>query len=216
MHNNDDDDGTTTTTTTSSGKYHVIVTDLREELVIYINGTAFLRRELEMPAAALHHAGIQASRLEDLERRLLADVAAEAEGWGGKILLHREVMVLPSTPTTSTNAHIPSSNQGVEMSSVSRPAVGGLFSPAGPPSPYMTESTTTTTPPSSHSKQKKDKEEEEDITQTTEAQEKTKPAVQVVAFWEPVVVPSLPFSSSSVDTGTTTGGGGTNRVGGAY
>ncbi len=36
---------------------YVVVTDLREELALYVNGTAYMRRELEMPAAALHHAG---------------------------------------------------------------------------------------------------------------------------------------------------------------
>lgn len=36
---------------------HVVVSDLREELVAYVNGTPYLRRELEMPHAALHHAG---------------------------------------------------------------------------------------------------------------------------------------------------------------
>ena len=39
------------------GKVHVVVTDLREELVAYVNGSPYLRRELEMPSAALHHAG---------------------------------------------------------------------------------------------------------------------------------------------------------------
>ena len=39
------------------GPRRVIVSDLREELVIYARGRAYLRRELEMPAAALHHAG---------------------------------------------------------------------------------------------------------------------------------------------------------------
>lgn len=73
------------------GPTHVVITDLREELVLYINGIVYLRRELEMPAAALHHAGIQAAKLEDLERRLRADILAEAASWGGKILLHREV-----------------------------------------------------------------------------------------------------------------------------
>ena len=73
------------------GPCHVVVTDLREELVLYVNGTAYLRRELEMPAAALHHAGIQSSKLEDLERRLRADMLSESTAWGGKLLLHREV-----------------------------------------------------------------------------------------------------------------------------
>lgn len=40
------------------GKTHVIITDLREELVVYVNGKPYLRRELEMPSAALHHAGM--------------------------------------------------------------------------------------------------------------------------------------------------------------
>ena len=39
------------------GQVHVVVTDLREELVAYVNGSPYLRRELEMPSAALHHAG---------------------------------------------------------------------------------------------------------------------------------------------------------------
>lgn len=39
------------------GRRHIVITDLREELVLYVRGTAYLRRELEMPAAALHHAG---------------------------------------------------------------------------------------------------------------------------------------------------------------
>ena len=39
------------------GRVHVVVTDLREELVAYVNGSPYLRRELEMPSAALHHAG---------------------------------------------------------------------------------------------------------------------------------------------------------------
>lgn len=72
------------------GARHVVVTDLREELVVYVNGTPYMRRDLEMPAASMHHAGIRAYKLEELERRLLADVAAEAQVWDGRILLHRE------------------------------------------------------------------------------------------------------------------------------
>ena len=73
------------------GETHIIFTDLREELVIYVNGTAYMRREVEMAAAALHHAGIKAVKLEDLERRLRTDAMNEAISWGGKILLHREL-----------------------------------------------------------------------------------------------------------------------------
>ena len=39
------------------GPATVVVSDVREELVGYVNGQSYLRRELEMPAAALHHAG---------------------------------------------------------------------------------------------------------------------------------------------------------------
>ena len=73
------------------GHSNVIFTDLREELVVYVNGTAYMRREVEMAAAALHHAGIKAVKLEDLERRLRTDVVNESIAWGGKILLHKEL-----------------------------------------------------------------------------------------------------------------------------
>lgn len=39
------------------GPAHAVVTDVREEMVAYIAGRPYLRRELEMPAAAFHHAG---------------------------------------------------------------------------------------------------------------------------------------------------------------
>eukprot|EP00983_Pelagomonas_calceolata_P043311 1138848-Pelagomonas_calceolata.AAC.21 len=44
------------------GSNHVVMTDLREELVVYINGVPYTRRELEMPVAALHHAGVHAAQ----------------------------------------------------------------------------------------------------------------------------------------------------------
>lgn len=52
------------------GDTHVVVTDVREELVVYINGMPYIRRELEMPAAAMHHAGVHARQLETLEMAL--------------------------------------------------------------------------------------------------------------------------------------------------
>jgi hypothetical protein len=39
------------------GPVQVVVTDVREEMVAYVAGRPYLRRELEMPAAAFHHAG---------------------------------------------------------------------------------------------------------------------------------------------------------------
>jgi len=83
----------------SNGDSRVVITDLREELVLYVNGVAYLRRELEMPAAALHHAGIQANKLEDLELRLRSDMISESIAWGGKVLLHEEI----SKETTVAN-----------------------------------------------------------------------------------------------------------------
>ncbi|KAF6255732.1 inositol hexakisphosphate-domain-containing protein [Scenedesmus sp. NREL 46B-D3] len=73
------------------GNTHVVVTDVREELVVYVNGVPHIRRELEMPAAALHHAGVHARQLELLEAALREDVANEAAKWGGRVLLHQEL-----------------------------------------------------------------------------------------------------------------------------
>ena len=123
------------------GPVQVVVTDVREEMVAYVAGRPYLRRELEMPAAAFHHAGllsysmpqhlltfrvaqilrqlaglgsgvatdepvvvsddspfpgsrptagIRAAQLERLEAALAADLASEAEAWGGRLLLHAE------------------------------------------------------------------------------------------------------------------------------
>lgn len=53
-----------------SGHTHVVLSDVREELVVYVNGVPYIRRELEMPAAALHHAGVHWRQLEQLEKAL--------------------------------------------------------------------------------------------------------------------------------------------------
>ncbi|KAK9804170.1 hypothetical protein WJX73_008272 [Symbiochloris irregularis] len=73
------------------GPAHFVVSDLREELVAYVNGWPYVRRELDQHAAALHHAGIRAVKLEELERRLRNDLTQEAMIWGSRILLHREL-----------------------------------------------------------------------------------------------------------------------------
>lgn len=41
---------------------------------------------------------MQAVKLEDLERRLRGDMLLEAQRWGGKILLHREVALPAAVP----------------------------------------------------------------------------------------------------------------------
>lgn len=71
----------------------VIVRDIREELVIYIKGIPYTRRDLECPVSALYHAGISAEDLERMEETLRNDVLQEAELHSGTVLLHQEVIL---------------------------------------------------------------------------------------------------------------------------
>ncbi|KAF8407388.1 hypothetical protein HHK36_006519 [Tetracentron sinense] len=68
----------------------VILTDLREEAVVYINGTPFVLRELNQPVDTLKHVGITGPVVEHLEARLKEDILAEVTESGGRMLLHRE------------------------------------------------------------------------------------------------------------------------------
>lgn len=68
----------------------VILTDLREEAVVYINGTPFVLRELNKPVDTLKHVGITGPVVEHMEARLKEDILAEVKQSGGRILLHRE------------------------------------------------------------------------------------------------------------------------------
>lgn len=68
----------------------VILTDLREEAVVYINGTPFVLRELNKPVESLKHVGITGSLVEHLEARLKDDIQCEIRQSGGRMLLHRE------------------------------------------------------------------------------------------------------------------------------
>ena len=74
------------------GTATAVVTDTREELTLYAGGTPYTRRDVARPAAALHHAGVRAARLEELERRLAEDAAAEAGACGGRLLVHVEAV----------------------------------------------------------------------------------------------------------------------------
>eukprot|EP00798_Chlamydomonas_sp_ICE-L_P002281 gene2281-8554_t len=80
----------------------------------YVNGTPHIRRELEMPAAALHHAGIHAPQLEELEQLMKEDVTDEVGKWGGRILLHRELPVcsLGGAKPEAPPAAAPKATQG--------------------------------------------------------------------------------------------------------
>ncbi|ERN03230.1 hypothetical protein AMTR_s00003p00177190 [Amborella trichopoda] len=68
----------------------VILTDLREEAVVYIKGTPFVLRELDQPVDTLKHVGITGPAVEHMEARLKEDILAEVTQSVGKMLLHRE------------------------------------------------------------------------------------------------------------------------------
>ncbi|KAH7442546.1 hypothetical protein KP509_03G093600 [Ceratopteris richardii] len=68
----------------------VVITDLREEVVVYIHGYPFVLRELEQPVHTLKHVGISGPAIEQMERRLKEDILSEASRSSGRVLLHRE------------------------------------------------------------------------------------------------------------------------------
>ncbi|XP_038683541.1 paladin isoform X2 [Tripterygium wilfordii] len=68
----------------------VVLTDLREEAVVYINGTPFVLRELNKPVDTLKHVGITGPVVENMEARLKEDIISEIRQSGGRMLLHRE------------------------------------------------------------------------------------------------------------------------------
>uniref|UniRef100_A0A2P2MFN3 Uncharacterized protein MANES_01G236800 n=1 Tax=Rhizophora mucronata TaxID=61149 RepID=A0A2P2MFN3_RHIMU len=70
--------------------HKVVLTDLREEAVVYIKGTPFVLRELNQPVDTLKHVGITGSAVEHMEARVKEDIMAEVMDSGGRILLHRE------------------------------------------------------------------------------------------------------------------------------
>lgn len=70
--------------------HKVVVTDLREEAVVYIKGTPFVLRELDQPVDTLKHVGITGPLVEHMEARMKEDVMAEVTESGGQMLLHRE------------------------------------------------------------------------------------------------------------------------------
>ncbi|GMH33294.1 hypothetical protein BSKO_01128 [Bryopsis sp. KO-2023] len=84
-----------------SGQTHVVISDIREEMVVYVRGTPHIRRDFERPVSSLKHPGVAAEQLEQLEESLRDDAQAESREWGGRILLHREVL----THSTDQRAH---------------------------------------------------------------------------------------------------------------
>ena len=64
----------------------VVWINMREEPYVYIHGQPFVLRDVSKPFANLEeYAGINASRLEDVERALARDVLLEAQANGGRV-----------------------------------------------------------------------------------------------------------------------------------
>ncbi|VAI05756.1 unnamed protein product [Triticum turgidum subsp. durum] len=68
----------------------VVITDLREEVVVYIKGTPFVLRELDQPVDTLKHVGISGPMVENIEARLKEDILSEVKQLEGRLLLHQE------------------------------------------------------------------------------------------------------------------------------
>lgn len=70
-----------------------VCTNLREEAVLYINGTPYVLREAAGSYTNLkEYGGIGAERLEALEERLKEEVWAEAQRSGGRVHVLRETL----------------------------------------------------------------------------------------------------------------------------
>nr|GAT59369.1 predicted protein [Mycena chlorophos] len=77
--------------TTHPSARRVVWITLREEPIVYVNGTPYcLRREGFSLRNMKDYGGISASRLEMLEERLRDDIIAELKTFGGRLLLHTE------------------------------------------------------------------------------------------------------------------------------
>ncbi|PKA51507.1 hypothetical protein AXF42_Ash002873 [Apostasia shenzhenica] len=68
----------------------VVITDLREEAVIYIKGMPYILRELDQPVDTLRYVGISGPMVQNMESRMKEDIDSEAAQSNGQILLHRE------------------------------------------------------------------------------------------------------------------------------
>jgi hypothetical protein len=64
---------------------------LREEPLVYVNGTPFVLREIERPFSNLELTGITRERVEQMEARLREDVLHEAQQYGGCVLVSKEL-----------------------------------------------------------------------------------------------------------------------------
>lgn len=72
------------------GTEYVVLTDIREELYVYVNGQPCVRRDLKRPLSFLCNAGITVANLEKMESLLKQDIIDESKQWNNCILLHKE------------------------------------------------------------------------------------------------------------------------------
>jgi len=99
----------------------LIWVNMREEPIIYVNGSPLALREADRPLRNIsHYAGVDPTRLEEMEKRLKLDVLAEAERNNGLLLIHREMKdgrIVPvwagiSEDTVHTSAEVYASLKG--------------------------------------------------------------------------------------------------------
>ena len=75
---------------TAKNQRRLVWINLREEPLIYVNGSPYVVRESDKPFANLEYSGIDAERVVEMEERLKADVLAEASLYDGSILVAHE------------------------------------------------------------------------------------------------------------------------------
>ncbi|RPD74988.1 hypothetical protein L226DRAFT_508637 [Lentinus tigrinus ALCF2SS1-7] len=88
---------------------HVVWFCTREEPIVYISGRPFVLRDASEPRRTLKLSD-RAENLEEIERRLKADILAESAKFGGLVLTHNEVAsdsgegaILPTWTAVDTN-----------------------------------------------------------------------------------------------------------------
>ena len=88
--------------------HHVVIIDLREELVVYVKGVPYVLREVDFATKSLNLAGMSTEKVLEREAMLKGDLLEECHMYQGRVLLHHEV---------STNAmeRVPSKGQGLEL-----------------------------------------------------------------------------------------------------
>merc|ERR1711933_582251 len=70
---------------------HVVIVDLREELVIYVKGVPYVLREIDFATKSLNLAGISSNQVLQREELLKKDLLDESRVYKGQVLLHHEV-----------------------------------------------------------------------------------------------------------------------------